>query len=64
MSERVIVCEGCYKPRAEWRYDNPFNSSRFCVICGTYCRDMRLEDFEIERFQEKHEKWLREHGRA
>lgn len=58
MYTKTIVCESCHKPNAKWAYDNPNNSSRFCVICGSYCSDMNLTEEEIERYQERHEYWL------
>lgn len=55
----VIVCDCCKKPYASWHYDNPYNSSKFCNICGSYCSTYNLDEDEIERLEEKHNEWLK-----
>ena len=60
---KVIVCDCCKKPNARWHYDNPFNSSKFCDICGSYCSTYDLGEDDIERLEERHKIWLREQGR-
>lgn len=56
---KVLVCDGCYKVSPNWHYANPYNSSKFCDLCGTYCSEYDLEDDEIRRFEEKHEDYLK-----
>lgn len=56
---KVIVCDCCKKTFANWHYDNPFNSSKFCNICGSYCSTYYdLDEDNIKRFEEEHEKWI------
>ena len=53
---RVIVCDCCKKPNASWHYDNPFNSSKFCNICGSYCSEHNLLEEDIFYYEQEHEK--------
>lgn len=56
---RVVVCDGCYKVNASWHYDNPYNSSKFCNLCGAYCSEYNLDEDDIKRLEQKHEDYLR-----
>lgn len=61
--EMINICPECHNVDEydrDWRYANPYNSTKFCIYCGTaleHYRDGWLNPEWIERQKEKHKEW-------
>lgn len=60
MRERVNHCPNCNAVtygRNGWFYAGRYNSTRFCVVCGTAMDEVEADQEFIELWKEKHEKY-------
>jgi len=53
----MYVCDRCHLIN-RCHYDNPFNSSKFCNYCGSYCSKITDTEENREFHNEKQERYL------
>lgn len=41
-------------------YANRFNSTKFCMICGSAMNEVYTDDEFINLWKERHERWIKE----